>query len=45
LEQEVAENQQIWRLKKKSDEHDRSADACMAFFLPSEFVAPKVQDV
>jgi hypothetical protein len=45
LEQEVAEKKQIWRLKKKSDEHDRSADACMAFFLPSKFIAPEDQDV
>jgi hypothetical protein len=25
--------------KKRSNEHDHSADACMAFFLPSEFIA------
>jgi len=45
LEQEVAEKKQIWHLKKKSDEHNHSADACMAFFLPSEFIAPEGQYV
>jgi len=45
LEQEVAEKKQIWHLKKKSDEHDHSTDAWMAFFLPLEFVAPEGQDV
>ena len=45
LEQEVAEKKQIWHPKKESDGHDRSTDACMAFFLPSEFVAPEGQDV
>jgi len=45
LEQEVVEKRQIWRPKRKSGEHDHSADACMTFFLPSEFVALEGQDV
>ena len=45
LEQEVTEAKQIWRPKKKPDGCGPSADACMAFFLPSEFIAPESQDV
>ena len=45
LEQEITETKQIWRPKKKPDGCDPSADACMAFFLPSEFIAPESQDV
>jgi len=45
LEQVVAEKKQIWRLKKKSDEHNHSVEACLAFFLPSEFIAPEGQDI
>ena len=44
-EQEVTETKQIWRPKKKPDECGPLADACMAFFLPSEFIAPESQDV
>jgi hypothetical protein len=45
LKEAAARNKQIWRPKGKPDEHDPSADACMTFFLPSEFIAPKSQEI
>ena len=44
LKRAVAEKKQVWR-PKKPDGSGPSADACMAFFIPLEFVAPENQDV
>ncbi|MVG17108.1 hypothetical protein EF849_22010, partial [Aeromonas jandaei] len=45
LEQAGTKMKRVWRPKEKPDGGNRSADTCMAFFLPSEFVAPENQDV
>jgi hypothetical protein len=45
LKEAAARKKQMWRPKEKPDEHDPSVDACMTFFLPSEFIAPKSQEI
>ena len=44
LKEAVAQKTE-WCLKKKPDEQGPSADACMTYFLPLEFMAPGDQDV
>jgi hypothetical protein len=45
LRQAGIQKRQVWRPKDKSEGSNRSAPACMVYFLPNEFMAPANQVV
>jgi hypothetical protein len=45
LKQAGIKQRQVWRLKDKADGSGHSANACMVYLLPNEFMAPANQVV